>query len=224
MASEKRDYYEVLGIARDAGKEDIRAAYRRLARQYHPDVNKESDAETRFKEINEAYQVLSDDEKRALYDRYGHAALGQGGAGGFDGFGGFPDLSSIFGDLFDLGGRGATRQGPHRGSDLRYDLEITFEEAVFGCQREVQYSRMEVCTHCRGSGAEPGTTPTRCIECNGSGQIRRAQQSIFGSFVNVTACPAVRGRARSLLPLVPSAVAHNGSKSRARSRWIFQPV
>jgi molecular chaperone DnaJ len=206
MASEKRDYYEVLGISRDAGKDDVRAAYRKLARQHHPDVNKAPDAEARFKEINEAYQVLSDDEKRSLYDRYGHAAMGQGGAGGFEGFGGFGDLNSVFEEFFGFGSRGAGRQGPRRGSDLRYDLEIEFEQAVFGLQREIQVTRPEICPNCKGSGAEPGTAPTRCPECNGTGQTRRAQQSIFGSFVNVSTCPRCNGAGE--IVTTPCSVCH----------------
>jgi molecular chaperone DnaJ len=194
MASEKRDYYEVLDVPRGASKDEIRSAYRKLARQYHPDVNKEPDAEARFKEINEAYQVLNDDEKRAVYDRYGHAGLGPTDLGGFEGFGGFGGLNEIFEDFFGFGQRGAARQGPSRGADLRYDLEISFEEAAAGCQREIEISRLEVCPNCKGSGAEPGTRPIRCPECNGTGQIRRAQQSIFGSFVNVSTCPRCGGR------------------------------
>jgi molecular chaperone DnaJ len=191
----KRDYYEVLGVSRDASGDEIRRAYRSLARRYHPDVNKNSDAESRFKELSEAYEVLRDQEKRSVYDRYGHAGLERGGfrpgdMGDF-GFGGFAD---IFEDFFGFGMRGATRVSPHRGADLRYDLEIEFEEAVFGAEREIELSRSETCSHCGGSGAEPGTTPIRCPECGGSGQIRRAQQSIFGSFVNVTACPRCEGR------------------------------
>jgi len=193
MASEKRDYYEVLDVPREASKDDIRSAYRKLARQYHPDVNKEPGAAEKFKEINEAYQVLSDDDKRARYDRFGHAGLGQGDLGGFEGFG-FGGLNEIFEDFFGFGTRGAARQGPSRGADLRYDLEISFEEAASGCQREIEIARLEVCPDCRGSGAEPGTRPVRCPECNGSGQIRRAQQSIFGSFINVSPCPRCGGR------------------------------
>lgn len=193
MASGKRDYYEVLGVSREASKEDIRSAFRRLARQYHPDVNKEPGAAEKFKEINEAYQVLSDDEKRARYDRFGHAGLGQSDFSGFESFG-FGGLDEIFEDFFGFGTRGAARQGPSRGADLRYDLEISFEEAAFGCQREIEISRLETCPNCRGSGAEPGTRPLRCPECNGSGQIRRAQQSIFGSFINVSTCPRCGGR------------------------------
>lgn len=187
----KRDYYEILGVPRNASEDTIRSAFRKLARKYHPDVSKEADAEARFKEINEAYQVLGDEEKRSVYNRYGHAGLGQTNMGGFEGFGGFAD---IFEDFFGFGTRGARRQGPRRGADLRYDLEIDFKEAVFGCQREIQVSRSETCSHCKGSGAEPGTTPIRCPACNGTGQVRRAQQSIFGSFVNIATCPRCGGR------------------------------
>ncbi|MHB1294908.1 MAG: molecular chaperone DnaJ [Anaerolineae bacterium] len=195
MASVKRDYYEILQIPRDADKDQVRSAYRKLARQYHPDVNKESDAEARFKELNEAYQVLSSEEKRALYDRYGHSAFQQGEmGGGAGGFGGFGDLNDIFEDFFGFGMRGASRPGPTRGADLRLDLQIEFEEAVFGAQKELQVSRMEACPTCGGSGAEPGTSPIRCSDCNGTGQIRRTQQSIFGSFVNVATCPRCGGR------------------------------
>ncbi len=163
MSSEaKRDYYETLGVTRDASKDDLRSAYRKLARRYHPDVNKDSDAEQRFKEINEAYQVLNDDKLRAQYDRFGHAGLeGQAGAGGF-GFGGFGGFEDIFEDLFGFGSMRTATQGPRRGADLRYDLEIAFEEAVFGCEREIEISRLETCPHCHGSGAEPGTSPIRC--------------------------------------------------------------
>ena len=191
MASDKRDYYEVLGVARTASKEELRGAYRKLARHYHPDVNKESDAEVRFKEINEAYEVLNDDDKRGRYDRFGHAGVEQNGQAGGFGFGGFGD---IFEDLFGFGGQRSARQGPLRGADLRYDLEITFEEAVFGCSKDIDVARHETCPTCNGSGAEPGTTPVRCSECGGTGQVRRAQQSIFGSFVNVTTCPRCGGR------------------------------
>jgi molecular chaperone DnaJ len=187
----KRDYYEILGVSRDASKEDLRSAYRRLARKYHPDVSKDEDAEERFKEVNEAYQVLNDDDRRAQYDQFGHAGLNQNGMGGF---GGSP-FEDIFADLFGFGAghSGPARRGPHRGNDLRYDLEITFEEAVFGVERDIEIYRQESCEHCHGSGAEPGTSPIRCSECGGSGQIRRAQQSIFGSFVNVSTCPRCGG-------------------------------
>jgi len=189
--STKRDYYEVLGVARSASADEIRSAYRKLARQYHPDVNKETDAEANFKEINEAYEVLSNGEKRAAYDRFGHAGT-QGGSGGFSG--GFGDFGSIFEDLFGMGGQ--TRQaqrGPRRGADLRVGLTLSFEEAVFGVDREVDVTRLEGCTHCFGSGAEPGTSPMRCPQCNGTGEVQRRQQSIFGAILTSTTCSRCNG-------------------------------
>ncbi len=191
--SAKRDYYDVLGVGRSASQDEIKKAYRQLARQYHPDVNKSPDAEARFKEINEAYQVLSDQEKRATYDRFGHSGV-QGRWGDFSNFGfGFGGFTDIFEDLFGFGPRTRTRRTPQRGADLRYDLTISFEEAVFGCERELEIPRYETCPRCRGSGAEPGTTPIRCPQCNGTGEVRRTQQSIFGSFINVSACPRCGG-------------------------------
>lgn len=194
----KRDYYETLNVSRGASKGEIRAAYRGLARQYHPDVNKSADAESKFKEFNEAYEVLSDDNKRARYDRFGHAGVNNG-TGDFSGFGGFGGFDDILNDLFRGFGAGfspsasAARRGPRRGADLRYDLEITFEEAVFGCEKEIEASRHETCSHCNGTGAEPGTSPVRCPQCNGTGEMRRRQQSFFGSFVNVSTCPRCQG-------------------------------
>jgi molecular chaperone DnaJ len=198
----KRDYYEVLGIPRDADESAIKSAYRRLARQYHPDVNKSDDAEERFKEINEAHEVLSNAEKRQMYDRFGHAAaqggFGQAGPGaGFGGFGGFGDIFEEF-----FGGFGGMRtgpRGPERGDDLRYDIEITFQEAVFGTEKEIEIPRLETCPVCQGSGAEPGTKPIRCPQCNGSGEVRRTQQTILGSFVSVSTCPRCNGE-REIAP------------------------
>jgi molecular chaperone DnaJ len=192
--SSKRDYYEVLGVSRGADREEIKKAYRRLARQYHPDVNKSGDAEERFKEINEAYEILSDDQKRAMYDRFGHAGT-RVDAGGFDdfGFGGFADIFEDFFTGFGVRTGASARRGPRRGADLRYDLTLTFEEAVFGCEKELELPRNEVCPHCKGSGAEPGTQPIRCPQCNGTGEVRRVQQSILGSLVNVTTCPRCHG-------------------------------
>jgi molecular chaperone DnaJ len=192
--SSKRDYYEVLGVERNAGAEDIKKAYRRLARQYHPDVSGESDAEVRFKEVNEAYQVLSDAQKRAAYDRYGHSAA-QAGWGGHDGFGGFRDPFEIFEEFFGasfgmgFGGRTRSRRGPQRGADLRYDLELEFSEAVFGVEKEIEITRHQTCPACKGSGAEPGTSPIRCPECNGAGEVRHQ----MGFFLNITACPRCQG-------------------------------
>ncbi len=194
----KRDYYEVLGIARSASKDEIKKAYRRLARQYHPDVSKESDAENRFKEVNEAYEVLADEQKRSVYDRLGHAGLGSAAAGGFGGFdfggaGGFRDPFEIFEEVF--GGFGfstgrSQRRGPRRGADLRYDLALEFEEAIFGAEREIEVPRHETCKKCSGSGNEPGTTPVRCPECNGTGEVRRQT----GFFINIGTCPRCQGR------------------------------
>lgn len=191
--STKRDYYEVLEVPRSASADEIKRAYRRLARQYHPDVNKEPDAEAKFKEINEAYEVLSNDEKRSAYDRFGHA----GTQGGFGGFGaGFGDISSIFDDLFTgmgMGGGRASQRGPRRGADLRVGITLTFEEAVFGCEKEVEVPRAETCQHCFGSGAEPGTSPLRCPQCNGTGEVQRRQQSIFGTILTSSTCPRCNG-------------------------------
>jgi molecular chaperone DnaJ len=190
--SAKRDYYEVLGVGRQASEEEIKKAFRRLARQYHPDVNRNSDAEAKFKEINEAYEVLSDRDKRATYDHFGHA----GPQGGFSGFGdfGFGGVEDLFEGFFGGMRAGATaRRGPARGTDLRYDLTIAFEEAVFGCEQEILITRHETCPHCQGSGAEPGTQPIRCPQCNGTGEVRRQQQTFLGSFVQVTTCPRCQG-------------------------------
>lgn len=194
MATAKRDYYEVLGVARDVPADELKKSYRRLAMQYHPDRNQgDHAAEAKFKEIGEAYSVLSDPQKRQQYDTYGHVD------GGMPGFGGGFGFENAF-DLFDMffgggGGRGGGRQrhGPERGSDLRMDVEITLAEAVFGAHREVEIPRAGVCATCAGSGAAAGTTAVTCAQCNGTGQVRRAMQSIFGQVVNVGVCPRCRG-------------------------------
>jgi molecular chaperone DnaJ len=191
--TEKRDYYHALGVPRDASPDDIRRAYRRLAKQYHPDINRDPKAEEQFKEINEAYAVLSDEERRGAYDRYGTADLR-----------GIPtDFGFGFGDLFEeFFGFGGSRQrqarAPRRGADLRLDLSLEFEEAVFGLEREVEFTRQEVCPACRGSGAEPGTAPTRCPSCNGSGEVRQVRQTFLGSMVNVITCPTCGGRGETI--------------------------
>jgi len=191
----KRDYYDILGVPRGAPPEDIKSAFRRLARQYHPDVNKAPDAEERFKEINEAFAVLSDDQKRAAYDRFGHAGL--------DGMGGMPDFSNIdlgdiFEELFGFGfGRrsgGQQRNVPRRGADLQYNLTLAFEEAVFGVEKEVEFTRDEVCARCDGAGAEPGTTKSACPTCGGRGEVRQTRQTFFGNMVQVATCPNCRGK------------------------------
>lgn len=189
----ERDYYETLGVNRGARDDEIKAAFRKLARQYHPDVSKEPDAEEKFKEINEAYGVLSDPEKRARYDRFGRAGLGNSG--------GFHDYTVDFADIFDelfgqfgfSGGRG-TRRGPRRGRDLQLSLRLTFEEAVFGASKEIEFERNDTCSRCAGSGAEPGTTPTRCSTCGGQGEVRQVRQTILGQMVQTSTCPTCGGR------------------------------
>ena len=191
---ERRDYYEVLGVPKNASQDDIRNAYRQLARQYHPDVSKAADASERFKEINEAYQILSDSERRRSYDRFGHAGVPE--MGGFEGFSGFGGLGDIMDELFGMGMRGAGRSqfAPQRGADLQATLRISFREAVSGAAKELDVSRLEPCDRCNGNGSEPGTSPMRCPTCGGSGEVRRVQQTILGSFVNVTTCPTCGGR------------------------------
>lgn len=183
----KRDYYEVLGISRSASEVEIKRAFRTQARKFHPDVNKSSDAETRFKEINEAYEVLGDPSKRSMYDRYGH-----GGQPGFEGFGDFGGFADIF-ETFFGGGRRGTQRGPLRGADLRYDMTISFEEAVFGTEKEIEVPVLEACKTCSGTGAEPGSGSAVCPRCQGSGEMRRVQQSVFGQFVSVVVCEACQG-------------------------------
>ncbi len=187
-----KDYYEILGVPRNATQEEIKRAFRRLARQYHPDVNKSPDAEERFKEINEAYAVLSDPEKRAAYDRFGRA--------GVEGMGGMPDFSTInFADLIEeLFGFGWTRSGsrrpaPRRGRDRHLTLTLTFEEALFGAEKPVEITRVEVCSTCNGSGAAPGTQPVRCSVCGGLGRVRQSRQTFFGTLVQESVCPNCRG-------------------------------
>jgi molecular chaperone DnaJ len=197
----QRDYYEVLGVERNASNDDLKAAFRRLARQYHPDVNKAPDAEERFKEINEAYAVLSDADRRAAYDRFGHAGVkGPGGTQDFTVD--FSDFADIFSDLFGFGGFGRTtrraRNAPRRGADLSYRLDLTFEEAVFGAEKELEITRDEVCTVCNGSGAEPGTSPVRCATCNGAGEVRQVRQTILGSMVQVGTCPTCNGAGETI--------------------------
>ena len=188
--AEKRDYYEVLGVSRGVDQGDLKKAYRRLAKQYHPDTNRDPEAAELFKEISEAYEVLSDDNKRARYDRFGHA--GMNGAGG-DPFSDFDfGVSDIFEQFFGSR-RGTRRSGPRRGADLRHNLTIDFEEAVFGVEKEIEVTRPEPCEHCHGAGAEPGTQVIRCTTCNGTGEVRRVQQSILGQFVNVTTCTTCNG-------------------------------
>jgi molecular chaperone DnaJ len=195
MATQKRDYYEVLGVARGCTAEELKKAYRKLAMQYHPDRNQgDKAAEERFKEIGEAYSVLSDPEKRQRYDAFGHASDQMPDFGGFS-------FDSAF-DLFDMffggggRGRGRARTGPRRGSDLRMNLEISFEESVHGATRTIEVPRADTCPECTGSGSAPGFSAVTCTQCNGAGQVRRQVQSIFGQVVNVSTCPRCQGEGR----------------------------
>jgi len=193
---QKRDYYDVLGVGRNASQEELKRAFRKLAMEYHPDRNQTPGAEAKFKEINEAYEVLSDPEKRQLYDRFGHAATAGGAEGfarGFEGFG-FGGLGDIFDAFF--GGTQRGRSAPTRGADIRRSVTLTFEEAVFGVEKEIEVQTAELCSVCNGLRAEPGTQPERCPQCNGAGEVRRVQQSIFGQFVNVATCDRCRGEGR----------------------------
>ncbi len=213
MAESKRDYYEVLGVGKDADDGAIKKAYRVLAKKYHPDMNPgNAEAERKFKEASEAYAVLSDPEKRRQYDQFGHAAF-EGGAGGAGGFGGFDfnsaDFSDIFGDIFgDLfgGGRRSGRAGnsPMRGANIRKSIRITFEEAIFGCEKELELILKDSCTACNGTGAKPGTSPETCPKCGGKGQIVYASQSFFGTVQNVQTCPNCSGSGKVIKEKCPS--------------------
>jgi len=193
-----RDYYEILGVSRESDKEEIKRAYRRLARKYHPDVNKEDGADERFKEINRAYEALSEPESRSRYDRFGEAGMG-GNAGMPDmgDMGGFADIfESFFSGFAGSGGgnpQARRRTGPTRGDDLRFDLKLEFREAVFGGEKQIKIAHLETCNTCSGSGAKPGTKPRTCTTCGGGGQVRRATRTPFGSFTQVSACPTCNG-------------------------------
>ncbi len=189
-----RDYYDILGVGKGVGEEDIRKAFRKKAMEFHPDRNKSPDAEEKFKEINEAYQVLSDSGKRSRYDQFGKAGVGaSSGAGqpfdGFEGFGGFGDIFDSF-----FGNGSGRRQQAQRGSDLQHRVVLSFEESVFGAEREVELTRLEDCGTCSGAGNEPGTPMDTCSTCKGNGQVRRAQRSVFGQFTQVSSCSSCRGR------------------------------
>ncbi len=210
MAETKRDYYEVLGVEKSADESAIKSAYRKLAKKYHPDMNPgDQEAEKKFKEASEAYAVLSDADKRRKYDQFGHAAFEQGGGGG--GFGGFDfsgaDMGDIFGDIFgDLFGGGRSRRnsnGPMRGVDVRASVRITFEEAVKGCEKELELTLKDECKTCGGSGAKPGTTAQTCSKCGGKGQVVYTQQSLFGMVQNVRPCPDCNGTGKIIKEKCP---------------------
>lgn len=192
------DYYEILGVSKNAEKDEIKGAFRKLARQYHPDVNKSPDAEEKFKELGKAYETLMDDEKRSLYDRYGEDGLNNAGFGGGGPFaGGFGDLNDIFNSFFGGFGfsqRQADPNAPQRGDDLRTDIEIEFEEAVFGVEKKIDIDHLETCEACNGSGSEPGSKPTTCPTCGGSGKVQQTTQTILGHFTQITTCPDCGGK------------------------------
>jgi molecular chaperone DnaJ len=191
----ERDFYEVLGVARGASDAEIKRAFRKLAQQFHPDVSQDPQADLRFKEINEAYQVLSDPQRRQAYDMFGRAGVSGGADGGFGaGFAGFGDIFDAF--FGGSGGSGVRHGRPAAGSDLRYDLRITFEEAVTGVEKAIEFPVLDRCETCGGSGAKPGTSATTCPQCGGRGEIRTVRQTMLGQMVNVTACPRCRGEGR----------------------------
>ena len=208
MAEQKRDYYEVLGVSRSASEDEIKKAYRKLAKKYHPDLNPgNAEAEQKFKEVNEAYEVLSDSNKKARYDQFGFAGVdpnygaGAGGGGGFGGFTDFDfgDLGDIFGSFFGGGSGGnsrSSRSGPQRGESIRVGVTVSFEEAAFGCEKEVTVDRVDQCPTCKGSGWEPGSTPEVCTQCGGSGQVQQRRQTPMGVFATTTTCPKCGGRGK----------------------------
>ncbi len=216
----KRDYYEVLGVEKNAGEAEIKKAFRKLARQYHPDVNPGNKAaEEKFKEVNEAYEVLSDSEKRQRYDQLGHDGIDPNGfGGGFGGFGGFGENTADFGgfgDIFDMffgGGTSTRAKGPQQGADLRYDLGLSFEEAAFGVEKDLELPRLENCPTCHGSGAKPGTSPTTCAKCQGTGQIRITQRTPLGQFQTIKTCPECGGEGKTIAN--PCSECHGRGKIR----------
>lgn len=192
--ADKRDYYEVLGISKGASEDEIKKAFRQVAKKYHPDMHPgDTECEEKFKEAQEAYAVLSDPEKRRQYDQFGHAAFDQAGGGGFD-FSGM-DMSDIFGDLFGsfFGGGGRSNNGPQAGANVRVGLRISFEEAVFGCEKEIEFTYKEDCPTCHTTGAKPGTSPETCTKCGGKGKVVYSTQSLFGMMQNVQTCPECQG-------------------------------
>jgi len=216
----KRDYYDVLGVPRDADDAEIKRAFRRLAQRHHPDVDTGDGAEERFKELNEAYRVLSDRQRRAAYDMFGHAGVEGSAAGGFEGFGGG---FGPFGDIFDafFGGSPAGTRRRSRvvaGADLRYDMTIDFAEAVFGVTKEIKFPTLVACSRCEGAGGEPGTEPETCPDCNGTGEQRRVAQTILGQMVNIVACARCRGEGR----IIATPCTKCGGDGRVREERTLQ--
>lgn len=227
--ADKRDYYEVLGVDKNADDATIKKAYRVLAKKYHPDINPgDKEAEAKFKEASEAYAVLSDHEKRQKYDQFGHAAFdgsGGAGAGGFD-FN-FEDMGDIFGDIFGgmFGGGRSQRNsnGPQKGANLRTSVRVTFEEAAFGCEKEIELTLKDECTTCHGTGAKAGTTPVTCTKCGGKGQIVFTQQSLFGMVRNVQTCPECKGKGKIIKEKCPDCYG-TGYKSSRKKIQVSVPA
>ena len=223
--ADKRDYYEVLGVDKNADDATLKKAYRKLAKKYHPDMNPgDKEAEAKFKEATEAYSVLSDAEKRRQYDQFGHAAFENGGGGAGGGFGGFDfggDMGDIFGDIFgDLfgggGGRRRANNGPMKGANLRAAVNIMFQEAITGCDKELEINLKDPCKKCNGTGAKPGTSPETCKKCNGSGQVVMTQQSMFGMVRNVTVCPDCQGTGKIIREKCPDCRGTGFTSSRKK--------
>ncbi|MHB1394503.1 MAG: molecular chaperone DnaJ [Clostridia bacterium] len=230
----KRDYYEVLGVNKNASEEDIKKAYRQLAKKYHPDMNQgDKGLEAKFKEVNEAYEVLSDKDKKARYDQFGHAGVdpnGFGGAGGgfgggFSGSGGFEDIFDMFfgGTSGGFGGSARKRSGPQKGADLKYELELEFEEAAFGVKKDIQVTRNENCTDCKGTGAKAGSGVETCKACGGSGEVRFAQNTVFGKVVNVRPCEECHGEGKIIKEPCPQCMGR-GSVRKSRKITLDIPA
>ncbi len=227
----KADYYETLGVNKDASESEIKSAFRKAAKQYHPDLHPgDAEAEKKFKEINEAYEVLSDPKKKAQYDQFGHAAFDPTQSGGFNGsgFGGFEDIFSAFtgggfGGFGGFGGGSSRRNGPVAGNDLRYNLTITFEEAAFGCKKEILVPREENCASCKGTGAKAGTQPATCTVCGGSGQVHSQQNTMFGAFSTVRPCDACGGTGKIIKEPCPDCKGR-GRVSRSKRISVSIPA
>ncbi len=231
---ERRDYYEILGLKKGASKQEIKSAYRRMAKEYHPDRNKSTDAETKFKEVQEAYEVLSDDQKKSAYDQYGHAGTQGFGGGGYDFSGGSYDFNDFsgFGDIFEqffggsfagFGGRPShSNSGVRKGSDIEATLKIDFMEAVFGGEKTIEYTRKNTCKSCSGSGAAKGSSAQTCPTCKGQGQVRRTQQTFLGNFQTVSVCPECRGEGKIIKNKCPDCQG-NGIQSETTSFKVKIP-
>jgi molecular chaperone DnaJ len=217
----RRDYYDILGVSREASDAEIKRAFRKLAQQWHPDVSSEAGADDRFKEINEAYQVLSDPQRRQAYDMFGPAGVGAGGPEGFGPFGGFQGFGDLFDAFFGAGGQGAPRRGrPPTGSDLRYDLRVAFEESIRGTEKEIEFEALDRCTTCGGSGAEAGSQVTTCPQCHGSGEVRQVRATLLGQMVNVTSCPRCHGEGRIVEKPCPACRGDGRTQRKRRLRVV----